>query len=435
MKKITRSLCVVALLALVLSLAANGEEVVVKNDSVTDFGQAVIVGDFVEGEHAGARLTSPCDGTLVAVQIVWLEGTAGHGDSLEGAIHIYHAPSFPSPGVELALLEGPVLSPGWLNEYRYLDEAQSIPLNVAVSAGQEILVTLEFYNPTNVGNGGPSVVRDLDGCQSGRNVLYAIPGGWLNFCSFLTGDLAIRMVIDCPGVTGACCYASGICANDIEEADCLAEFGAVWYEGQTCDNVTCTARGACCRQGSCLQLVSKTDCQAIGGVYAGDGTDCADSVCVAGACCMPATGECVQNFEFQCDVLGGDFQGIGTTCDPNPCPQPVGACCFGTVCLANQTEDACVGSGGEWAGAETNCSDNNGDSIPDACESSFATGDLNCDGVTDVFDIDAFVMAIIDPGDYAAAYPDCDFMLADCNADDAADVFDIDCFVALIVGK
>jgi hypothetical protein len=62
-------------------------------------------------------------------------------------------------------------------------------------------------------------------------------------------------------------------------------------------------------------------------------------------------------------------------------------------------------------------------------------GDCNCDGTADVFDIDAFVMAIIDPVQYALTYPGCDVDLADCNLDGTPDVFDIDAFVNVIVGK
>ena len=61
-------------------------------------------------------------------------------------------------------------------------------------------------------------------------------------------------------------------------------------------------------------------------------------------------------------------------------------------------------------------------------------GDLNCDGVLDVFDIDPFVLAISDPAGYAAAWPDCDIMLADCNGDGEVNAFDIDPFVDLLTG-
>ncbi|MBN2445188.1 MAG: Ig-like domain-containing protein [Phycisphaerae bacterium] len=69
---------------------------------------------------------------------------------------------------------------------------------------------------------------------------------------------------------------------------------------------------------------------------------------------------------------------------------------------------------------------------PDANPGGFELGDLNCDGAADVFDIDAFVLALTDAGAYVVAYPECDRDLADCNEDGAVDVFDIDAFVALL---
>ncbi len=59
-------------------------------------------------------------------------------------------------------------------------------------------------------------------------------------------------------------------------------------------------------------------------------------------------------------------------------------------------------------------------------------GDLNCDGVLNVFDIDPFVLALTDPAAYAAAYPECDIALADMNDDGVVNAFDIDPFVAAL---
>jgi 6-phosphogluconolactonase (cycloisomerase 2 family) len=64
----------------------------------------------------------------------------------------------------------------------------------------------------------------------------------------------------------------------------------------------------------------------------------------------------------------------------------------------------------------------------------FGVGDLNCDGAVDTADIDGFVLALVDPAAYAAAFPACNYLLADCNGDGAVDTADIDAFVALIVG-
>ncbi len=60
-------------------------------------------------------------------------------------------------------------------------------------------------------------------------------------------------------------------------------------------------------------------------------------------------------------------------------------------------------------------------------------GDANCDGLVDNGDIDGFVLALIDPAAYAAAYPLCDVELADIDGDGAIDNGDIGAFVALLL--
>lgn len=76
--------------------------------------------------------------------------------------------------------------------------------------------------------------------------------------------------------------------------------------------------------------------------------------------------------------------------------------------------------------------DRNANGIPDECE--FLVGDTNCDGAVDAFDIDSFVLAMIDPDAYVAAWPDCPIYAANINADGVVDVFDIDPFVELVLG-
>ena len=422
MRGAVHNLLFVNALAATFAVAASAAagEVVVQNDSIENFGQAYIVGDFITGERAGVRLTSPCNGDIVAIQILWLEGTPGHDPSLEEAIHIYayNPGTFPTPGAELQLMEGPLLTPGFWNEYRYVDENQTIPLKVPVTAGQDFIVALEFYNPTNVGAGGPSVVRDTDGFVSGRNVVYAYISGfgwrWWDFNGFpifLQGDIAIRAVIKCPDPIGACCRATGLCEDGVEQSNCTG-FGDVWTQGKTCAEVTCTARGACCRESGCVQLVTPAQCAAIGGTYAGPGTDCGTSICAPGACCIPSTGECIQNREFECAAIGGQWQGAGTSCVPNPCPQPRGACCFDEICIPGQTQAECTGAGGAWVGPGTDCGP------PDPCAGpTICRGDLNCDGVISFGDINPFVLALSNWTEWKNTYPDCPEQNADINGD------------------
>ena len=62
-------------------------------------------------------------------------------------------------------------------------------------------------------------------------------------------------------------------------------------------------------------------------------------------------------------------------------------------------------------------------------------GDLNCDGIVDYDDVDAFVLALIDEAAYYALYPDGDHLLADLNGDGAVNSLDIDPFIALLSGE
>ena len=88
-----------------------------------------------------------------------------------------------------------------------------------------------------------------------------------------------------------------------------------------------------------------------------------------------------------------------------------------------------VGDGDDMVGGVS--SDLNGNGIPDECE---PIGDLNCDGVVNAFDIEAFLVALFDPDNYAAQFPDCDINNADLNGDGSIDAFDIEPFLDLLFG-
>ena len=65
-------------------------------------------------------------------------------------------------------------------------------------------------------------------------------------------------------------------------------------------------------------------------------------------------------------------------------------------------------------------------------------GDMNCDGLLNALDIDAFVIALNstppDFTEYYDDYPNCEAILADINADGSINSLDIDPFVALLTG-
>lgn len=63
----------------------------------------------------------------------------------------------------------------------------------------------------------------------------------------------------------------------------------------------------------------------------------------------------------------------------------------------------------------------------------YARGDLNCDGFVNNFDIDAFVLAILDPTAYDVTYPMCTIITGDIDDSGATNNFDIDAFVECVL--
>ena len=183
----------------ICAASAIGAEVTVKNDSLVDNSSAIIEAGFVIGEKGASWLTSPCDGNIVAVQVLWLSAAGNTGQTLGGSIEIYRSGSFPTPGTLAQQINGPLLSDGVINEYRYLDDNNTIPLVVPVAANETFVVAYAF--DANPPMSGPSLVVDANGIVAARNAIYANIGGsffWFSSETFtVPGDWVIRAVVDC----------------------------------------------------------------------------------------------------------------------------------------------------------------------------------------------------------------------------------------------
>jgi len=83
----------------------------------------------------------------------------------------------PNPGTPIFSLLGPVLTDGFFNEFNL----ELIPGNKVITSGP-FTVTLEFLNANASDPFAPSVLHDGNGCQPGKNVVFAIPGGWFDAC-------------------------------------------------------------------------------------------------------------------------------------------------------------------------------------------------------------------------------------------------------------
>lgn len=194
-----------ALIGIALAATAAANEVMVQNDSLGNGGQGTIEAGFVANESAAAWLTTPCDGNIVAVDVFWRSLLGNATAELEDSIDIYRNGSFPVPGDLALAVVGPVLTDGVLNEFRYLDEQQTIPIIVPVVQNETFVVSLTFDQPPDPIQ-GPSVVIDDDGATPNSNAIYAYLGGntyqWFSNTTLgVNGDWVIRAVVDCQAVS------------------------------------------------------------------------------------------------------------------------------------------------------------------------------------------------------------------------------------------
>jgi hypothetical protein len=156
---------------------------------------------FVANEQAGAVFTLPAAAypiEILKVGIGWGSQFGGSGQTLAEAINIY-AHGLPDPGAPIFSLVGPQLTDGVINEFNLAP----LPGEIVIPSGS-FTVALEF-NTDNAGDPfAPSVVHDGNGCQAGKNVVFAIPGGWQSACALgVTGDWVIYVKYRSLKVTAA----------------------------------------------------------------------------------------------------------------------------------------------------------------------------------------------------------------------------------------
>jgi hypothetical protein len=200
-----RLLCLFALFALpVTPLAAQdcpGDNPLQNHDGT---GQ-VTCPCFIVGEEAGVVLEAPADHypiEILSISITWASQFGSAPQSLEQALHLY-AGGLPDPGTPIFTLPGPVMTDGFINQF----DIELIPGDKTIASGP-FTVTLEFANE-NAGNlFAASVVHDGNGCQAGKNVIKAIPGGWGDACAAgVTGDWVMSVVYRCSTPTDAGDYS------------------------------------------------------------------------------------------------------------------------------------------------------------------------------------------------------------------------------------
>ncbi len=147
---------------------------------------------FAAGEQAGVVFTAPeADYPLevLRVGIAWGSQSGGTPATLARALHVYSG-GLPDPGSPVFTLDGPVLNDGAINQF----DLEPLPGAIVIPSGP-FTVALEFQTANAGIPFAPSTVHDGNGCQSGKNVVYATPGGWLDACALgVSGDWVFFVV-------------------------------------------------------------------------------------------------------------------------------------------------------------------------------------------------------------------------------------------------
>jgi hypothetical protein len=214
-RKASSSVTLGLLSALALSADALHAEVVIQNDSFDGSSSVTICECFIPDDQVAAWLTAPCNGDIVAVQVLWRSFPPTGSTTNEKSLSILSGGTFPVPGPVLpnvgpggsepAVIVAPSLTEGTaFNTFEFLDSAMTKPMSVPVTCNQNFVVALEYLNNTS-GGSFADVVWDHDGCQSGRNAVFDSTGGqWADACLLgVTGDWVIRAIIECSAICPA----------------------------------------------------------------------------------------------------------------------------------------------------------------------------------------------------------------------------------------
>lgn len=168
-------------------------------------GGSVVCPCFAVGEQAGAVFELPPEMypiEILRVGVGWGSTSGANPQSLEEAIHVYGA-GLPTPGAPIFSLAGPVLTDGGINEF----DLEPEPGEIVINSGP-FMVALEFLNANEGIASASSVVHDGNGCQAGKNSVYANFGGglWVDACALgVSGDWVFTVTyrpLSC-GPTGA----------------------------------------------------------------------------------------------------------------------------------------------------------------------------------------------------------------------------------------
>jgi len=226
-----------ALAAAALALPSLADVKVYKNDSLPLSGGGSIAcqAGFAPNEVGAAVFTvDPADGKVLVLEAqYWVCDGSGLGfaQARPMRVEIYGAGG-PNPGAPLYTSPTLLGSPGFLNLWPVEDQ------NLSFDSGQ-FTVGVRLLNGSLFQNFS-TLATDSDGCQSGKSLIFAVPGGWTDACSLgVSGDMFVRARVLTEGPTeyGAGTAGTGGLVPDIDS-------NGAWMIGSGSFELTCSDAAA-----------------------------------------------------------------------------------------------------------------------------------------------------------------------------------------------
>jgi hypothetical protein len=177
---------------------------VYQNDSLPAAGGTVACqAGFASNEIGAAVYTVPSgDGKVLLLQAqFWACDGSGLGLASARPVQVLAYPAGgPNPGAPLYTSPTLTALPGFLNLWPLE------PANLAFDAGETFTLGVKLLNGGLFQN-FTTLATDADGCQSGKSLIFAVPGGWTDACALgVSGDMFVRVRVLTEGPT---VYGSG----------------------------------------------------------------------------------------------------------------------------------------------------------------------------------------------------------------------------------
>jgi hypothetical protein len=223
-----------ALSLLVLAAPALADVKVYQNDSLPLAGGGTIAcqAGFASNEVGAAVFTVPPeDGKVLVLSAdFWACDGSGFGFAQPRPVQVeVYGAGGPDPGAPLYVSPTITAVPGFLSQWSVADVGLAFDTGATFAVGVRLLSGGLFQNFT-------TLATDADGCQAGKSLIFAVPGGWTDACALgVSGDLFVRarVLTEGPIEYGAGTSGAGGLVPDVDST-------GAWMIGSGDFTITCS---------------------------------------------------------------------------------------------------------------------------------------------------------------------------------------------------